>query len=64
MNRKSPGGDRRPPNPPAEGLAARTISILLVDDHPENVLALEAVAERISRLHNLWRASSGAEALS
>jgi signal transduction histidine kinase len=37
------------------------VSILLVDDHPANLLALEAVLEPLG--HKLVRASSGAEAL-
>ncbi len=48
-------------NPPAEGLPRDTIRILLVDDHRENVLALEAVLKDLG--HNLVAASSGAEAL-
>jgi PAS domain S-box-containing protein len=48
-------------NSGAEGLPRDTISILLVDDHRENVLALEAVLKDLG--HNLVMASSGAEAL-
>ena len=36
-------------------------SILLVDDHPENLLALESVLEDLS--YDLVRANSGKEAL-
>ena len=45
----------------AEGSAPAAASILLVDDNPDNLLALEAVLDRLRT--RLVRASSGAEAL-
>ena len=45
----------------AEGSAPAAASVLLVDDNPDNLLALEAVLDRL-RLR-LVRAASGAEAL-
>jgi PAS domain S-box-containing protein len=48
--------------PMGNGSAAdRGASILLVDDHPENLLALEAILEPLG--HRLVRATSGQEAL-
>lgn len=46
---------------PEGGLARSSASVLLVDDHHENVLALEAVLKDLG--HNLVTASSGEEAL-
>ncbi|HEX5322554.1 MAG TPA: response regulator, partial [Capsulimonadaceae bacterium] len=42
-------------------LQADRANILLVDDHPENLLALEATLEPLG--HSLVKAQSGAEAL-
>jgi two-component system, sensor histidine kinase and response regulator len=46
---------------PVKNEAARAVKLLLVDDHPENLLALEAVLEAPG--HELVLARSGAEAL-
>lgn len=48
-------------DPSAEGAPRAAVSILLVDDHRENVLALETVLKDLG--HNLVAASSGREAL-
>jgi PAS domain S-box-containing protein len=51
------------PNPPVEGFlgTAPPVEILLVDDRPENLLALEAILEPLGQ--TLVRAGSGDEAL-
>ncbi len=46
---------------PDEDLASEPVNILLVDDQPEGLLALEAVLEDLGQ--NLVKASTGAEAL-
>ena len=47
--------------PPGAASAAAAADILLVDDHPENLLALEAILAPLGQ--RLVRATSGAEAL-
>lgn len=42
-------------------LHTNKVNVLLVDDHPENLLALEAILNSVS--YNLVKANSGAEAL-
>src|SRR5688500_17002159 len=51
----------RTPNPDPFPMSDSKVSILLVDDSPEKLLALEAVLEDLGE--NLVRATSGREAL-
>jgi two-component system sensor histidine kinase/response regulator len=57
----SPGAGSAPSPFPADEEAAAPVNILIVDDQPENLVALEAILEHLGQ--NIVQARSGREAL-